>query len=314
MFEEDFTFNSVKKVLKYIFKICIIVIISITIYNSFYTVGEQENVIVTQFGKIVRVNTNAGLSYKIPFIQRIRFVNTAINSMAIGYKGSNNKYTTIVSEGIMITSDFNFVNVDFFLEYKVSDPIAYIYSSNEPESIMKNMALSCIRNTIIRYDVDSVITTAKQQIQYEIKQELMKMLEDSNIGLQIINLSIQDAVPPTEEIIKAFKEVETAKQDRNTEINKAKRYESEELPKAMANVDKIIQNAEAKRTARIAEAKGQVERFNTIYNEYKNQTYIARTRLYYETIEKILPDCKVYILDSNTNVLLPLENFNIKEK
>ena len=83
--------------------------------------------------------------------------------------------------------------------------------------------------------------------------------------MQIINLSIQDAVPPTKEIIKAFKEVETAKQDKETEINKAKRYESEELPKALAEVDRIIQNAEAIKSARIAEAKGQVERFNNMY-------------------------------------------------
>ena len=303
---EDIDFE---KVFKYAIITSLCIIVFTTIYGGFYTIGEQENAVVTQFGKILRVDTNAGLSFKIPWLQQVKFVNTAVNSMTIGYKGKNNKYETIDSEGVMITSDFNFVNVDFFLEYKINDPIAYLYASTQPEMIMKNMALSCIRNVIIKYDVDSVITTAKQQIQSEIKDELIKMLNKTNIGLQIINLSIQDAVPPTKEIIKAFKEVETAKQDKETEINKAKRYESEELPKALAEVDRIIQNAEAIKSARIAEAKGQVERFNNMYNEYKNQPLITKSRLYYETIEKILPNIKVIITDGNTSKLLPVESF-----
>jgi membrane protease subunit HflK len=169
----------------------------------------------------------------------------------------------------MITSDFNFVDIDFYLEYKVSDPVAAYYNSENPDLIMKNMALASIRNTVVNYPVDDVITTAKGQIQSEVKEKLQKELTDKEIGLTVVNLSVQDAEPPTAEIVQAFKSVETAKQGKEAAVNNAKKYQSEELPKAEANADKIVQDAEAKKEARIAEAQGQVARFNEMYEQYK---------------------------------------------
>lgn len=301
-FFEDFKIN---KVLVGI--ILIIVIIICTILNGFYTVGEQETAILTMFNKVISTH-DAGLYFKIPWLQSVNIIDKTTHSMTIGYENIRGKDVS-TDDGIMITKDFNFVNIDFFLEYKISNPIYYIYNTKEPIVILKNFALAAIRSTVLMYNVDDVITTAKSQIQIQVKEKLNKMLEDNHIGLQIVNLTIQDAVPPTEKIINAFKAVETAKQGKETTINYAKKYNSEQMPSASAQVDQIIQKAEAIKAARIAEAEGQVARFNSMFEQYKSYPLITKQRIYYETLETILPNIKLYITDGNTTKLLPLERF-----
>ncbi|ADL33878.1 protease activity modulator HflK [Butyrivibrio proteoclasticus B316] len=294
---------------KLIIVIVIAVLALLCVGESFYSVREQEQAVLTMFGKVLRVDT-AGLYFKIPFIQDVHTIDMTTHGVGIGYYIKDGQNITVDDEGVMITSDFNFVDIDFYLEYKVSDPVAFYYNSSNPEVIMKNMALACIRNTVVNYTVDDVITTAKGQIQAEVKEKLQNELTNSNIGMMVVNLSVQDAEPPTEEIVQAFKSVETAKQGKDTAVNNAKKYQSEELPKAEADADKIVQDAEAYKQARIAEAEGQVARFNEMYEQYKLQPYITKKRLFYETMEEVLPDLKVIITDGNTQQMLPLDNFN----
>ena len=294
---------------KLIIVIVIAVLALLSVGESFYSVREQEQAVLTMFGKVLRVDT-AGLYFKIPFIQDVHTIDMTTHGVGIGYYIKDGQNITVDDEGVMITSDFNFVDIDFYLEYKVSDPVAFYYNSSDPEVIMKNMALACIRNTVVNYTVDDVITTAKGQIQAEVKEKLQNELTNSNIGMMVVNLSVQDAEPPTEEIVQAFKSVETAKQGKDTAVNNAKKYQSEELPKAEADADKIVQDAEAYKQARIAEAEGQVARFNEMYEQYKLQPYITKKRLFYETMEEVLPDLKVIITDGNTQQMLPLDNFN----
>ncbi len=297
---------------KLIIVIVIAVLALLCVGESFYSVREQEQAVLTMFGKVLRVDT-AGLYFKIPFIQDVHTIDMTTHGVGIGYYIEDGQNITVDDEGVMITSDFNFVDIDFYLEYKVSDPVAFYYNSSNPEVIMKNMALACIRNTVVNYTVDDVITTAKGQIQAEVKEKLQNELTNSNIGMMVVNLSVQDAEPPTEEIVQAFKSVETAKQGKDTAVNNAKKYQSEELPKAEADADKIVQDAEAYKQARIAEAEGQVARFNEMYEQYKLQPYITKKRLFYETMEEVLPDLKVIITDGNTQQMLPLDNFNGNE-
>ena len=222
----------------------------------------------------------------------------------------NGQNITVEDEGIMITSDFNFVDIDFYLEYKVSDPVAYYYNTNDPETIMKNVALACIRSTVIDYPVDEVITTAKGQIQSDVKEVLSNKLNEQNVGLSVVNVSVQDAEPPTDEIKQAFKAVETAKQGKETAVNNAKKYQNEQVPAAEAEADRIVQNAEAAKASRIAEAEGEVAKFNSMYEEYSKYPLITKQRLFYETIENVLPDTKLIITDGQTQEMLPLDSFN----
>ncbi|MBO5278345.1 MAG: FtsH protease activity modulator HflK [Lachnospiraceae bacterium] len=287
----------------------IILIVAALIFasNCTYTIKEQEQAVLITLG-IAQPVTESGLHFKIPFIQQVRKVNTTIQGFSIGYDSGNN---TNEAESLMITSDYNFVNVDFFVEYKISDPVKAIYASEQPIVILKNISQSCIRSVIGSYDVDSVLTTGKNEIQATIKERIIEQLALHDIGIQLVNITIQDSEPPTVEVMEAFKAVETAKQGKETSINNANKYRNEKLPEAEAKVDQILQNAEATKEQRINEANGEVARFNAMYEEYVKNPVITRQRMFYEAMEDILPSLKVIINGSETAVdtILPLESF-----
>ena len=289
--------------------ILIALLLLYVIMGSFYKVNEQENAVVTMFGKVVRTDS-AGLYFKIPLIQHVRMVDITTHGTGIGYSvGAGGQNISNSFDGIMITKDFNLINIDFYLEYKVSDPVAYLYNSAQPELILHNIALASIRSTVINYTVDEAMTTGKSAIQSDVKDMMVRELQDQNIGIQVVNITIQDAEPPTQEISLAFKEVETAKQSAETRINQARKYENEQIPAAEAEADRIIQSAEAQKAARIAEAEGQVARFNAMYEQYAQNPLITRQRMFYEALEQTLPDLKVIITDGGTQTMLPLESF-----
>ena len=277
------------------------------VLSSVYTVSDTEQAVITMFGK-VQDTQGAGLHFKLPFLQKVTKVDMSTHGSSIGYYTETKNQNYGANENPqMITADFNLINVDFYLEYKVNDPVAFLYNSKEPERILNDITMSAIRTVISDFNVDDVMTTAKGEIQQKIKDSLSRELEKRNIGLQIVNILIQDVEPPTEEVTNAFKNVETAKQGADTTINNAKKYQSEQLPKAEAEADKIIQQAEAKKQSRIAEAEGQVARFEKMYEEYKKFPLITKKRMFYETMEELLPDLNIVITDGNTQTYIPIQ-------
>ncbi len=275
--------------------------------NSYYMLDEENYAVVTTFGS-AQTESQAGLHFKIPFIQQVKLVSKGIKGMAIGYNSETGE--AISDESVMITKDFNFVDTDFYLEYMVDDPVKYLYASSEPEATLKMLAQSYIRDTVGIYIVDDVITTGKAVIQSEIKEKLTNRMIAEDIGLSVVNITIQDAFPPTTEVMNAFKNVENAKQGKETAINNANKDRNEKIPQAEAACDQIIKNAEAEKQARINEAKGQVARFEQMYAEYTKYPLITKQRMFYETMEDLLPSMKVYIVDEDgTQKLLPLESF-----
>jgi len=161
------------------------------------------------------------------------------------------------------------------------------------------------------YTVDTALTTGKAEIQSNIKQMIISKLEEADIGITLVDASIQDVEPPTDDIKNAFKAVETAKQQKESAINEANKYRNEQLPAAEAQADKILQDAEAQKTARINEATGQVARFNAEFAEYKNYPLITKQRMFYEAMEQLLPKLKVIIDDGSGNIekYYPVESF-----
>lgn len=276
--------------------------------DSFYTLKEDQYAVITTFGKPSMVSAS-GLQMKIPLVQRVKLVSKSIQGFPLGYRVESNE--SVDEESLMITYDYNFVNVDFYVEYRVTDPVKYLYNSSDPVGILKMLCQSYIRDTIGLYNVDSVITTGKSEIQAEIKEKVMNRLELEDLGIQLTNLTIQDAEPPTLEVQQAFTAVETAKQSADTAVNNARKYANEVTPAASADADQIIKQAEAYRESKINEAEGQAARFTELFAEYQNYPLITKQRLFYEAMEEILPDMKLYIVDSQTGVqtALPLESF-----
>ena len=285
--------------------------------TCFYTVDDKQQAVVTTFGKVTDI-ADAGVHFKIPFgIQQVDKVDVNVyQKIELGYDSGYDGYTGYnvnPSESVMITGDYNIVNVDFFVEYKISDPVQYLYSSNDPELILRNLIQSQVRNVVGSSTVDAVLTDGKENIQMQVKELVSQILEQYEIGLTLVDVKIQDAEPPTTEVVEAFKAVETAKQKAETVINDAKAYQNAKLPEAQAQADKLIQNAEYLKQKRVNEAKEQVAMFTAMYTEYAQNPAITRSRMYYETISEVLPGVKLYINSGtgetgDVQMLLPLES------
>ena len=320
-----------KKFKKILTLIVIAAIVVFAVLSSIYTVNDKQQAVVTTFGRVTSVE-DPGIHIKLPFgIQRATLVDVNVyRKIEIGYRSSgsdsgNSAITyakpeyafedgySVESESKMISGDYNIVNCDFFVEYKISDPVKYLYNSQNPDEILKSLAQSHIRNVISSYDVESILTTGKSEIQSKIKENSVEELVVYDLGLVLTDIKLQDSEPPTAEVIEAFKNVETAKQERETAVNVANAYKNSEIPKASAEADKLIQDAELEKQQRINEANMQVAMFNAMFDRYAQNQDVTKKRMFFEMVEDVLPDAKVYIDASDEGgmqKLLPVESFN----
>ena len=302
------------KIKRILIALVAILLLGITISTCWYTVDDKQQAVVTTFGKVTEI-TGAGVHFKLPFgIQKAHKVDVNVyQKLELGYRSDSSNadgYTVVEEECKMITGDYNIVNVEFFVEYKVSNPEKYLFGSYEPEEILRNLIQSQVRNVVGSSQVDSVLTDGKEAIQMRVKELVTEILQVYDIGLTLVDVKIQDAEPPTAEVIEAFKAVETAKQGAETVVNEAKAYQNAQLPSAQAQADQLIQNAEYLKQARINEAKQQVAMFTAMYAEYTLNPEITRSRMYYEAISEALPGVKLYINTGSgetVDMLLPLE-------
>ena len=213
-----------KKIRNILLTVVVAIALLLAAGSCFYTVDDKQQAVVTTFGKVTDV-TDAGLHFKIPFgIQQVEKVDVNVyQKIELGYTSTGEDiYATNTNESTMITGDYNIVNVDFFVEYKITDPAKYLYSSNEPEQILRNLIQSQVRNVVGSTSVDAVLTDGKENIQIQVKELVTQILAEYDIGLTLVDVRIQDSEPPTQDVIEAFKAVETAKQQAETVVNDAK--------------------------------------------------------------------------------------------
>ncbi len=301
-----------KKWIRFIWIIPVILIAATFFFNCFYSVGETEKGVVTTFGKVTAIQ-DAGLNFKLPDpIQHVEKVDMTTRKLSLGYNETKYGQTVSNDDAKMITGDYNVVSIDFFMEWKVSDPQKFLFSAEQPELILTNIAKAAARDVIGSYDVDNVLTDGKVAIQSSIKELMAEKLAQYDIGIQILEVKIQDAEPPTSAVIAAFKDVETAKQQMETTINQATAYQNTVIPEANAQADKILKDAEAYKQERINAAEGDVAKFKEMYKQYALNPEVTRKRLYLEMIEEILPGIDLYIETSDgsgTQKILPLDSF-----
>lgn len=323
-FIQDFIFGGVndKKRAIEIFNIFkkafLVLIIIILLLTCFYTVKETEQAVITTFGKFTKLES-AGPHFKLPFpIQYVSKVQAnKTHRIQVGYEGDSEGDTydgETPVEAMMITEDFNIVNIDFFVEWQISDSVKFLYSSDKPLKILNMVAQASARSVIGTKKVDGVLTTEKELIQSEIRDKMASKLAAYDIGIVVKSVKIQDSVPPTDEVKQAFTAVETAKQGMEQKLNDALSHKNSEIPKAQTQADKTIREAEGFKESKINQAKGEVAGFNAMYEEYAKNREITKTRMYLEAIERILPGVDVYVdTGSETQKLLPLGSFgNIK--
>lgn len=287
----------------FIFVASLVIVIfgtALMLVSSLHFISETEEAVITCFGN-PRTVSQSGPCFSIPFMEEFNTVDKTIRGMIVGYTLEEDD--TLPTEATMITKDFNFLNIFFYLEWQVSDPVKYLYASQKPEVILSNLFQSSIRDTVGTHLTDDVLTTSRDEIQEEVTQSLATKLELLDIGIIAHRATIQDVELPTREIQAAFDAVEAAKTNVNTKVSDANKAYSIKTSEAMANADELIQSAEADKAQRMNEAEGQVARFTSMYEQYLLAPEVTKLRMYYEAMEEILPNVKVIITNGNGEIV-----------
>ncbi|WP_239712826.1 FtsH protease activity modulator HflK [Paenibacillus sp. 19GGS1-52] len=280
-------------------------------YSSFYTVQEQERAAILTFGKYSK-ETSAGLHFKWPYpIQQVITVPAELTQrIHIGYRQEegSSKTVEVEEEAMMITGDENIVSADAVVQWKISNIHDFLFNIDDPEQFLRNASISSIRSVIGSEKLDYAITDGKTVIQDKVRVQLLELQSKYQTGIQIIDIKFQDIEPPSGQVTEAFREVTNAREEKNTKINNAVKYENDLIPKARGEAQALIENAEGEKKARVLNAQGDVAQFNAIYAEYKKSSSVTESRLIMETLEKILPNAKIIITNSNSDTVnyLPL--------
>ena len=290
----------------------IIGLIVLWLATGIYIVGPDEVGVVRTFGKFTRV-VQSGLNWKFP--APIEVVNTPkvteVKRIEIGFRTlKNGQYRTVEKESLMLTGDENIVDAEMIVQYKIKDPVAYLFRIVGPELTVREAAEASLRTVVGRNKIDETLTTGKFTIQEETKSQLQSILDKYNSGIHVVAVQLQDVSPP-KEVIGAFKDVASAKEDKNRMINQAEGYRNDVIPKARGEGEAMIRDAEGFKESRIKRAEGDAAKFTTILKEYRKAKNITEKRLYLETMEKVLPDIeKIIVPDKDSGNMLNLLNLN----
>ena len=282
------------------------------LFTGVYMVGPDEIGVVRTFGEYTRV-AQSGLNYHFPY--PIEQVNTPavteVKRIEIGFRTlRNGQYRTVEKESLMLTGDENIVDAEMIVQYKIKDPVAYLFNIMAPELTVRAAAEASLRTVVGRNKIDETLTTGKFQIQEGTKSQLQAILDKYESGIHVVAVQLQDVSPP-KEVIGAFKDVASAKEDKNRMINQAEGYRNDVIPKARGEAEAMIRDAEGFREARIKRSEGDAEKFTTILKEYRKAKDITRKRLYLETMEKVLPGIeKIIVPDKDSGNILNLLNLN----
>jgi membrane protease subunit HflK len=297
-------------------KIIVVVFIAAVILmfgtTSFYTVDQTEYAVLVTFGKPSPTIIAPGLRFKLPYpIQVVKKLSRETFSLTFGYEEDANGVSTKEMDAKMITGDENIILADLEVQWQIVDPIAYLYNTDDPVNILRNATSASLRGVIGSSLVDEALTDGRTRIMNDIRDSLVNMVESYNLGIAVRNVNLQDVDLPTVAVSDAFKKVASAREERVTKINEANRYRAEKINTAEGQVAALISKAEGDKVTRIEEARGDVAQFDAIYSEYVNNKAITRDRLMIETLEQILPDIKIYIMQesdgSSTVKYLPLD-------
>lgn len=289
----------------------------IAIFTTWYTVDESEQAVVITFGQATETITDSGLHFKLPWpVQKVEILSKETYSLQFGYKTTKDgEIVTKDSETKMITGDENIVLTDLVVQYKISDPVKYLFQSEDPKQLLHHATSSAIRSIIGSSTIDEALTDGRADIEQKTRDLLVSVMEDYDIGVTILAVKLQDIELPNEEVRLAFTAVTDARETKNTKINEAKKYENQKISEAQGEKDAIISRAEGEKIARIQQAEGDVALFNKLYNAYVGNREITRQRLVLETLEEVLPGAQIYIMNDNGETLkyLPLQPQTVQQ-
>ena len=302
--------------------VVIVIVLCFTVYTSVFTVDPEEKAVVLKFGKYDRM-VGQGLHFKLPFymeqeykvpVQRqlkLEFgFRTAGNETRQQYEQTQYSDDNYASESLMLTGDLNVASIEWVTQYKIADPVKYLFKVRNVDQTFRDMNEAVLREIIGDRTINEVLTVGRGEIQSLAKDKLSKLCEDYTLGIVVSQVILQDVSPP-EAVKPAFNEVNQAEQEKETTIQNALAAYNKEIPKAEGTALRTVEAAEGYAAKRVNEAMGDVSQFTQVFKEYQRSPGITRQRIYLETMREIYQavDRKI-IIDESANGVLPLLNLN----
>jgi len=284
-------------------------------WSAWFTVQPQETGVVQRFGKVVRT-AGPGLHFKLPFgIETARMVPTArVLKEEFGFRtvastpGEKTQYDprgSYKDESLMLTGDLNVIDVQWIIQYRIEDPIRFLFHVRETPKTIRDITEAVMRRAVGNRIGSDVLTTGRVEVASEAKAEIQKILSDYKAGVRLVTVELQDVTPP-DTVKPAFNEVNESRQDKEQTINKAEERANREIPKARGVAAQSISEAEGYALERVNRAQGEATRFKSILKEYVEAPQVTRRRLYLEAMTGLLADMKrLYIVDQDQKAMVP---------
>ena len=282
-------------------------------YTSFFRVATNETGVVQRFGRYVR-SAGPGLQLKLPFgIEQVTKVKTGRNfQMEFGYRtveaGVRSRFTErgFKEESLMLSGDLNVVDLQWTVQYKIGNPVDFLFQVKDVDSAIRDVSESVIRRVVGNRLFDFVLTVGRAEIADRVKVEMQEILDSYRSGIQVVNVKMQNVTPPAP-VEAAFNEVNEAEQEKESKINQAQAAYNKEIPKAKGNAQQTVSEAEGYALERVNRAEGEADRFLDVLKEYRQAKDVTKRRLYLESMDKLLGEVgEIYVIDADQKGLVPL--------
>jgi modulator of FtsH protease HflK len=292
--------------------VVLIVVVLLFLWSSWYTVQPEETAVVQRFGRVHR-STGPGLHFKIPLgIETVRRVPTArVLKEEFGFRtvtaGRQTKYERgdYSAESLMLTGDLNVIDVQWIVQFRVEDPVLYLFKVREQQETFRAIAEAVMRRVVGNRVGSDVLTVGRVAVASEVKEEMQKILSEYETGMRLITVELQDVTPP-DPVKPAYNEVNEARQDLERMVNQAQEQANKVIPRAAGEAKQVVAEAQGYATERVNQARGEAARFSSVLAEYQRVPDVTRRRLYLEAMSEVLSDAKtVYIVDSEQRALIP---------
>ena len=290
--------------------IIIIIVVAAWLLSGIYIVEPEEVGVVKRFGEYSRT-TPSGPHYHLPYpVETVTKPNvTNVRRFEIGFRtvnpGPPAQYRPVTDEALMLTGDENIIDIWFIVQYRIRDAQHYLFNVADPSKTVRDAAEAAMREVIGRNKIDEALTAGKFKIQQDTEKSLQTILEKYESGLEVVAVQLQEVHPP-QEVRAAFKDVASAREDRNKFINQAEGYANDLVPKAKGQAAEMVAKAEAYKSQKVNTAQGDTARFLSVLKEYKKAKDVTRKRLYLEAMEEVLASAKKVVLDSGNKDVVPL--------
>jgi len=295
-------------------------LILIGLTGTFYTIETDELGVIQRFGRYI-ASTPPGLHFKLPFgidkMTRVRVRHIFNEEFGIRTlkAGRKTRYSSAsyLGESLMLTGDLNILDVRWIVQYRITDPVKYLFSTRDPVNNIRDISEVVMRRLVGDYSVDEVLTTKRADINILAQTGIQKILNDYETGIQVVTVKLQDVNPP-DKVKPAFNEVNQAKQEKDKLVNQAWEAYNKVIPKAKGEAKQTIREAEGYAVDKINRAQGDTERFLAVLAEYKKAPEVTKKRVYLETMSEVIPKARrKYIMDPKQSSILPLLNIGQSE-